>query len=246
MLLIDGGHVLNHLYFDFPQNYRSIVLKFLFSLLFLPVFLNASINSEYFKEFSSSLQSENYAECRKVLFEWDRENSEISSYIKGLEGAVYLAEGNIEKCIELIDESVIELTHQNVPEETIQCILDWKERAINFMDTEELKTVSYSNAKNPGDLIFLCKQQQPKGVKLKYWFGVAQIVAGCLAAPFSGGTSTALIMSGTAVVVSATADALNNMEDWERDLNHRQRMAPEQGSQRIRSKVDFTKQAIGA
>ena len=38
----------------------------------------------------------------------------------------------------------------------------------------------------------LCKQEQPSGVKLKYWFGVGQILVGVLAAPFSAGTSTAL------------------------------------------------------
>ena len=71
---------------------------------------------------------------------------------------------------------------------------------------------------------------------MKYWFGVAQIVAGCIAAPFSEGTSTALIMSGAAIVVSATSDSLNNMENWEQDLNRRQGMSPEKSSLRLPSR----------
>jgi hypothetical protein len=76
-------------------------------------------------------------------------------------------------------------------------------------------------------MAFLCKQEQPGGVKLKYWFGVGQILVGVLAAPFSAGTSTALILSGTAMVVDAASDALNNQENWERELNDRQQMNPD-------------------
>ncbi len=76
-------------------------------------------------------------------------------------------------------------------------------------------------------MIRICKQEQPSGVKLKYWFGVGQILVGVLAAPFSAGTSTALILSGTAMIVDAAADALNNKENWESELNDRQRINPD-------------------
>ena len=64
-------------------------------------------------------------------------------------------------------------------------------------------------------------------MKLKYWFGVGQILVGVLAAPFSAGTSTALILSGAAMVVDAASDALNNKDNWERELNERQRLNPD-------------------
>ncbi|MGB7979087.1 MAG: hypothetical protein WCF19_08050 [Chlamydiales bacterium] len=86
----------------------------------------------------------------------------------------------------------------------------------------------------------LCKQEQPSGVKLKYWFGVGQILVGVLAAPFSAGTSTALILSGTAMVVDAASDALNNKENWERELNDRQRMNPDVQRNSIYSPSNFT------
>lgn len=74
---------------------------------------------------------------------------------------------------------------------------------------------------------WLCKQEQPSGLKLKYWFGVGQILVGVLAAPVSAGVSTALILSGTAMVVDAASDALNNKEIWERQLNERHWMNPD-------------------
>jgi hypothetical protein len=80
---------------------------------------------------------------------------------------------------------------------------------------------------NSDPLAQICKQSQPKGVKLKYWFGVGQIVIGILAIPFSGGASSALILSGTATVVDAASDALNNQENWDRELNERQKIDPD-------------------
>ena len=71
-------------------------------------------------------------------------------------------------------------------------------------------------------------------------FGVGQILVGVLAAPFSAGTSTALILSGTAMVVDAASDALNNKENWERELNDRQRMNPDVQRNSIYSPSNFT------
>ena len=207
--------------------------KLFFFLFLTPLFLTACVDSEYLREFSYSLQDQNYEECTRILSIWNRANPSVSAYAKGLEGAVSLAKGELEKSIQLIDESAIELMKQGVPEETIECILDWKEKAINFKEPS-LNHVSLKSKSPPH--VFLCKKQQPKGVKLKYWFGVAQIVAGCIAAPFSGGTSTALIMSGAAIVVSATSDSLNNMENWEQDLNRRQGMSTEKSSLRLPSR----------
>ena len=75
-----------------------------------------------------------------------------------------------------------------------------------------------------------CKGKQPRGTRFQYWVGVAQIVAGCIAAPFSGGTSAILISMGTATVISAASDCLNNIEDWENELNRRQRISPDNTS----------------
>jgi len=73
----------------------------------------------------------------------------------------------------------------------------------------------------------LCKGKQPKGVKIKYWFGIAQIAAACFVAPFSPPAAAALALSGINTTVQAAGEALDNKEQWERNLNGRQRITPD-------------------
>ncbi|MBI3258995.1 MAG: hypothetical protein HYZ54_05935, partial [Ignavibacteriae bacterium] len=69
--------------------------------------------------------------------------------------------------------------------------------------------------------------KQPKGVRFKYWLGISQIVGGCILMPFNPAAGSALILSGTATTGDAVSDALNNKENWEKDLNDRQRIGPD-------------------
>ncbi|MCB1109868.1 MAG: hypothetical protein KDK64_02715 [Chlamydiia bacterium] len=64
-------------------------------------------------------------------------------------------------------------------------------------------------------------------MKIKYWFGVAQIVAACVVAPFNPPVAGALAISGINTTVQAAGEALDNKENWERNLNERQNMNPD-------------------
>jgi hypothetical protein len=77
----------------------------------------------------------------------------------------------------------------------------------------------------------LCKHHdgydQPKGVKFKYWLGVACIAGGILIAPINPAASLGLIGFGGGIFVDAAATALDNKDNFERNLNQRQNIGPD-------------------
>ncbi|NGX50798.1 MAG: hypothetical protein K1060chlam2_00649 [Chlamydiae bacterium] len=203
------------------------LFKLFIVLFFTPFLLFSSSDSNYAYSFAGKLNEQDYEECYRLIEEWERANPDIFSHLKALKGMVKLAEGKLNECRKLMDESLEELKFQGIPEETLQFITLWYEKALYFEEDGERTDSIHLSLNNSSPQVFLCKKKQPKGVRFKYWLGVAQIVAGCVIAPFSGGAGGALILSGVAIAGSATADSLNNMEEWERNLDDRQRMDPD-------------------
>ena len=99
-------------------------------------------------------------------------------------------------------------------------------QALHFASyDEDLELVSSREGSSP--MIMLCGGKQPKGVKVKYWFGIAQIVAAVVVAPFNPPAAGALALSGLNNTIQAAGDAMDNKEEWERNLNDRQHMGPD-------------------
>jgi len=68
------------------------------------------------------------------------------------------------------------------------------------------------------------KFDQPKGVKIRYWVGVGQIIAGILTTPFSGGAGGTLIVLGIAATLSAAGEAMDNQDEWQKKLDRNERI----------------------
>jgi hypothetical protein len=203
------------------------MLKFFILFAFIPLMLFANTDNEYAKDFAANLSAKNFEECHQILIEWELDNPSVFPELKALKAALSLAEGDLEKSLQLFDQSLEELRFQGMEEETIQFMQRWYEKAVEFGPNEPSVNEYFSKLQGNSLPIFLCKNKQPKGVQFKYWFGVAQIVTGCLVAPFSAGAGGTLILTGVSTVASATADSLNNMEEWEKNLNERQRINPD-------------------
>jgi len=191
----------------------------LFVFLLFPLFIFASplsISNRYAESFIHYFQEEQFLESLQTLDEWEAFEPEQKSKITGMRAAVYLSKGDLEKGSLLMDKFIHSLSDEELLDPMMNFALQiyYKTRSVSVKPTS-LRGMAH-----------LCKLEQPSGVKLKYWFGVGQILVGVLAAPFSAGTSTALILSGSAIVVDAASNALNNKENWERELNERQRMNP--------------------
>ena len=121
-----------------------------------------------------------------------------------------------------MEEALVELEGTLIASKLAEILRSVYQECWKFSDYEkELTSLKHQPH------IELCKRKQPKGTSLKYWLGVTQIVVGCIAAPFSAGLSTALISTGLAFTADAVCDSLNNMDQWERELNDRQRITPE-------------------
>lgn len=200
--------------------------KLFLTLLYLPLLLCADIREEYAETFGGKFSSNDLEECFDILNDWERTLPEDYWTVQGLKACVLLGKGEIEESTEMMDNALCHMEGDFISSKTANIIRDYYDKAWNFDITEEISPVSL----NQDIKIELCTGRQPKGVKIRYWLGIAQIVAGCVAAPFSAGTSLTLITSGVAMTVSAASDAIDNKAEWEDNLNRRQRMGSENTS----------------
>lgn len=199
--------------------------KLIAIIIFLPVLIFANMKEEYIELFGEKFAALKIDKCKEILDEWEVNSPEDQGVITGLRAALILAEGDIQSSSLMMEGALGMMVGKTMSQKTADTIREYYQKALDFMD-EEMEILS----SNHRPYIELCKRKQPKGTRFQYWVGVAQIVAGCIAAPFSGGTSAILISMGTATVISAASDCLNNIEDWENELNRRQRISPDNTS----------------
>jgi hypothetical protein len=186
--------------------------------LVFPIFAFASFDDYYAQSFSDHFREKKFNESLQLLDRWEISAPSHKDRILGMRAAVYLAMGDLENSRMFMDECIRNLGVEGASDPLLCSILQMYYKVLEN-PTGDLSA--------PNGSVRSCKHEQPKGVKLKYWFGVGQILVGVLALPFSAGTSAALILSGTATLVDAAADALNNEEAWENKLNERQRINPD-------------------
>jgi hypothetical protein len=194
------------------------LLKFLVFFLFPLFVFGSSLSNQYAESFIYHFRAEKFPESLQILDEWEVFEPEQKNKIIGMKAAVYLSVGDFERGALLMDQFTRSLSIEELSDPMMKFVLQLYYKAFPSSSIEQISCQG---------IACLCKLEQPTGVKLKYWFGVGQILVGIVAAPFSVGTSTALILSGAAIVVDAASDALNNKENWERELNDRQRMNPD-------------------
>lgn len=195
---------------------------YFFTLIF-PMLVFASSEDYYVQSFVDRFQEKEFNKSLQILDHWEISQPFHKSRIGGMKAAVYLAMGDIEKSKYFMSEFIEDMKNSGISDPSLDYVIQLYKKVVE-MSVEEEQT--------PNVFTHLCKSdkskcEQPTGVKLKYWFGVAQILAGIIAAPFSAGASGALILSGTAMTIDAAADALDNKADFERNLNERQRIDPD-------------------
>ena len=200
------------------------MLNWLLGLALFPILVFSNMNEKYTELFAEKLIERNINGCHQILDEWERYEPHILPTIQGLRATVLLFEGNIVESAILMYGALDKLEGTTLSEETVQSIRELYAQARNFQP-EESKVVSSQVVTTPN--VVLCRGNQPKGVKMKYWFGVAQIVAACVVAPFNPPVAGALAISGINTTVQAAVEALDNKESWERNLNERQHMNPD-------------------
>lgn len=214
-----------HVYF-FRIAIEKILMKKLilsFFMVFSPFIVCASSFSNdlesYANDFAECLKTQSTLEGWTILKEWEKEHPENFASIKGLSSVLHLLEGDLFLSISLMKEAQEELYNEGFPPNLLNMI--------NELYTHLEKDSILFSYENDNQTITLCGGTQPRGVKFKFWIGVAQITGGCLLMPISPVAGVALIGAGAGCVIDATASALDNKEQWENELNQRQRIGPE-------------------
>jgi len=197
-----------------------IYLRFLF-VLFFPLFIFGSpinLNKSYAESLVHHFQEGDCESSLRILNQWESFAPEQAVKIIGMKAAVYLSMGDFQAGKPLMDQFIQELSPEEISDPMMSFVLGIYYKTFANSSAEEVTAQ---------EIACLCKYEQPTGVKLRYWFGVGQILVGIIAAPLSGGASATLIFSGITTVVDAAADALDNKENWEKELNDRQRLNPD-------------------
>lgn len=190
-------------------------------VLFFPLVIFSSpvnLNKSYAESLVGHFQQGDCKNSLQVLNEWESYAPELTVKITGIKAAVYLSMGDFQTGKTLMDQFIQDLSLEELSDPMMNFVLEiyYKTFVHSLVEVVAVQEIAC-----------LCKHEQPTGVKLRYWFGVGQILVGIIAAPFSGGASSTLIFSGIATVVDAAADALDNKASWEKELNDRQRMNPD-------------------
>ena len=193
-------------------------------ILFSPLVLFGDMSEKFSETFAQKLRLQNVKECSNLLDEWEVCEPHRLDTIQGLRACVVLLEGNIIQSIQMMEEALPNLEKKSLSPETADIIRNLYDKAMNFVFCDEELSSSQVSSRA---LMLLCRQTQLKGVKIKYWFGIAQIIAACVVAPFTPPAAGALALSGINITVQAAGEALDNMEQWEKALNRRQRIAPD-------------------
>ncbi len=205
------------------------MLKYILMILILPSIVCASTNEEYSGLFAKKLEAYDVYGCRQVLEQWEDEKPEMKFIIDGLQASLVLVEGNLCESYEIMKDSLEVLEGSVLPSDKTAFIRDLYLQVWKFNSHEDSQSLSISNMVSLTGL-YLCdgeKVDQPTGLKLKYWFGIAQLVAACVVAPFNPPAAGALALSGLNTTVQAASEALDNKREWERNLDDRQRITPE-------------------
>ena len=162
-----------------------------------------------------------FQECLEVLDILEHQENPPIAVILNLKAAVFLSLGDIVNGRRLLENGIEYLGLHGSSQDMLDKL---KYIHHEFLDNElfeQILSVSENSL-----LVKLASDtfEQPRGVKIRYWLGLAQIIAGIAIVPFSGGISSGLILSGIGMAGSACADALDNKDNWERNLNQRQRI----------------------
>lgn len=195
---------------------------FVFFFCSFGIAFSSEISSQYLEEISQVFLERKFENCFEILDQWEEEQPHLLGTIAGIRSAVYLSMGDLEGCLSLKDKAFSYLKSQGNSEDFL-CLI---ENAYRLAFSSEILQLISSSRTIP--IFRLCKEDsQPTSIKLKYWFGVAEIVIGCLAMPFSPAIGTSLVISGMGVAIDASSDAIGNKEEWERRLREKSSLEEE-------------------
>lgn len=192
-------------------------------MLISPFFLFANFENDYAKIVSESFQEQKFDRCLEILEEWQKEEPLRTGEVLGIKAAINLCLGKLEESKSLMDLSLKYLDQEKHQNPFFNSVLQmyYKIMDSGSNDLDYLSTT----------LVRLCAEDQskfaqPRGVKLRFWASVGQILAGVLLMPINPAAGGTLIFSGAVQLVDVTGDALDNKDEWERNLNERQRLNP--------------------
>lgn len=189
-------------------------MKYLFLFFLFPFFLSAEINQDFSEAFSKYMFEQDFDRCDEILFEWKLYNTLPHSSYEMLKACLCFARGEIEEGKRIFHKNI-----EAIPDSFLDFL-------INLIENDPPEFSEITEVCSFNGFTHLCKKTQPRRIKVVYWLGVTKIVAGCIAMPFNPTVGMNLIGAGITAVTVVSAEALDNKDEWEKNLNDRQKMTP--------------------
>lgn len=190
--------------------------------LFLPSFIFCCTEIEYTTVFAENFRGRDFEKCLEILDEWERTGPSCIGEILGMKAAIYLSLGDLEKSKDFMDRSLECLDSEKFRDSFFSRVIQMYYKALGMGQ----EAASFFNGLMLSSVDDPSKFTQPKGVKLRFWFAVGQMLSGLLIAPINPAVGGSLIFSGAVSFVDVAADAIDNKDEWEKGLNERQRINP--------------------
>ncbi len=137
-----------------------------------------------------------------------------------MKAATYLCSGDIETGLLWIEKFIQHWTTEMKEDPVLTKVLSLYYLGISDKEIREIKD----------------GLKQPTRIKAQYLFGVGEALLGIAIMPFAPGIGLGLLSSGLGFAVTAGAEGYDNMKEWERSQQDRERIGQEPFK---RSKMTF-------
>lgn len=185
-------------------------------LMLFPLFAFSCPVDEYFAEtLSNKIQYGDFQGGLEIIEAWEQMHSDLGNRVLAMKASIYISQGDLEKGGYYMSHFINSLSEMEKNEPLMAFVINSYYKGV--------LCTAFSFIGNQATA-HLCGVEQPPGVKVKFWLGLAQTLAGLALMPFNPPAGIALIGVGAPMLIDASCDALDNKAEFERNLRERQSM----------------------
>ncbi|EKE08347.1 MAG: hypothetical protein ACD_17C00217G0001 [uncultured bacterium] len=185
-------------------------------LMLFPLFAFSFPIDEYFAEtLSHKIQYRDFQGGLAIIEAWEQMHPDLGNRVLAMKASIYLSQGDLEKGGYYMSHFINCLSEMEKNEPLMAFVINSYHKGVLCTIFSFIENQATAN---------LCGVEQPPGVKVRFWLGLGQILAGLALMPFNPPAGITLIGVGAPMLIDASCDALDNKAECERNLRERQNM----------------------
>ncbi len=184
--------------------------------MLFPLFTFSCPIDEYFAEtLSNKIQSRDFQGGLEIIETWEQIHSDLGNRVLAMKASIFISQGDLENGKYYMNHFMNSLSEVEKNEPLMAFVISSYLKAVHCTALSLLESQATAR---------LCDVEQPPGVKIRFWLGLGQTLAGIALMPFNPPAGITLVGVGAPMLIDASCDALDNKAEFERNLRERQRM----------------------